>query len=35
MYNAGMKPNNDFGNDVSSFTMPSKMNDDSSNEDPF
>jgi replicative DNA helicase len=35
MYNAGMKPNNDFGDDVSSFTMPSKMNDDSSNEDPF
>jgi len=35
MYNAGMKPNNDFGDDVSSFTMPSKMNDDPSNEDPF
>jgi replicative DNA helicase len=35
MYNAGMKPNNDFGDDISSFTMPSKMNDDSSNEDPF
>ena len=33
MYNAGMKPNNDFGDDISSFTMPSKMNDDSS--DPF
>ena len=33
MYNAGMKPNNDFGNDISSFTMPSKMNDDSN--DPF
>ncbi|MCH1614015.1 MAG: replicative DNA helicase, partial [Flavobacteriales bacterium] len=35
MYNAGMKPNNDFGDDVSSFTMPSKMNDESSDEDPF
>ena len=34
IYNAGMKPNNDFGDDVPSFTMPSKMNDDS-NEDPF
>ena len=33
MYNAGIKPNNDFGDDISSFTMPSKMNDDSS--DPF
>ena len=32
MYNAGINPNNDFGDDTS-FTMPSKMNDDSS--DPF
>ena len=30
-YNAGMKPNENFGDDISSFTMPSKMNDD----DPF
>ena len=35
MYNAGIKPNDDFGNDVSSFTMPSKMNDDPNNDDPF
>ena len=34
MYNAGIKTNNDFENDVSSFTMPSKMNDDS-DDDPF
>ena len=34
MFNAGIKPNNDFENDVSSFTMPSKMNDDS-DDDPF
>ena len=30
-FNAGMKPNENFGDDISSFTMPSKMNDD----DPF
>ena len=30
-FNAGMKPNDNFGDDISSFTMPSKMNDD----DPF
>ena len=35
MYNAGLKPNNEFGDDVSSFTMPSKMNNDSSDDDPF
>ncbi len=30
-FNSGMKPNENFGDDISSFTMPSKMNDD----DPF
>ncbi len=27
-YNASIKPNENFGDDISSFTMPSKMNDD-------
>jgi hypothetical protein len=31
-----MKPNENFGNDdFPSFTMPSKMNDDSNDDDPF
>ena len=34
-FNAGMKPNDDFGNDLSSFTLPSKMNDDPNEDEPF
>ena len=35
VFNAGMKPNENFGNDISSFTLPSKMNDDSNDDEPF
>ena len=28
MFNNDMKPNKNFGDDMSSFTLPSKMNDD-------
>jgi replicative DNA helicase len=35
VYNAGMKPNENFGNDISSFTLPSKMNDDPNEDEPF
>ena len=30
-----LKPNQNFGDDISSFTLPSKMNDDIDDEDPF
>ena len=31
-YSSGLRPNENFGGDISSFTMPSKMNDD---DEPF
>jgi len=35
MFNNDLKPNQNFGNDTSSFTLPSKMNDDLDGDDPF
>ena len=35
MFNNDMKPNKNFGDDMSSFTLPSKMNDDLDDVDPF
>ena len=35
MFNNDMKPNKNFGDDMSSFTLPSKMNDDLDDVDPL
>jgi len=35
MFNNDLKPNQNFSNDTSSFTLPSKMNDDLDGDDPF
>ena len=34
MFNSDLKPNDNFGDDMSSYTLPSKMNDDP-DDDPF
>ena len=35
VFNAGMKPNEDFGPEISSFTLQSKMNDESNDDEPY
>ena len=35
MFNSDLKPNNNFGDDMSSYTLPSKMNDDPDDDAPF
>tara|TARA_Y100000813_G_scaffold40339_1_gene27494 strand:+ start:1258 stop:2787 length:1530 start_codon:yes stop_codon:yes gene_type:complete len=35
MFNSDLKPNDNFGDDMSSYTLPSKMNDDPDDDAPF
>jgi len=35
IFNAGISPNNDFDDNISTFTLPSKMNDDFKDDEPF